>query len=309
MSKSKKGKKIVGFQPKPYNPRKKERRISLREETEILLNKLQESSMCENREALETLINASVRSCEIVQALYSMPNLRQVIELVARHHRFFASSFDMSVSSGLRDKPRNIECLGDKMRRNLTKLHQDTALMSVTGKTEHDYVRMLMEGFDKAVTNPEFTSEDSARSVSTHNRAWQISDWYTESSGSVPVEENVRQRLRLSENSRNPKLWAKEFVDWYAKRHPWPFKDKTGKETMFYERGKSINAGNASHHLTDPVHQVAFNRLASLRGESPGRKSKGNPKERSPWNALRAVVRERFIAAFRMVKVESKRNL
>jgi hypothetical protein len=309
MSKGEKLKKVAGLPPILYAAPKEKHRVSLQEETQSLINKLHEYSMCGNTEALLSLIHTSVRSCEIIQTLYSRPNCRPIIELIARRQRLFASSFDMSIPSGLRDEPRNVECSGDNMRRKLTKLYQDTALLAVTGKTEFDFVRMLMEGFDSAVRFPERTLRHSARNVSTHNRAWQEMDWFIENHGVVPVKKSVRQRLLLPENSKNPKLWAEALVDWYAERHPWPFKDNTGKETTFYERGKSINAENASHHLPDPMHQAAFNRLASLRGETPNRKSKGNPKERSPWNALRAVVREKFEAAFREVKVESKRDL
>ena len=86
-------------------------------------------------------------------------------------------------------------------------------------------------------------------------------------------------------------MWAEAFVDWYESLHPWPYRDKHG--ALIWPAKKE--------EIANPIHLMAFKRLTKLQA--------ANPDEKSPLNALRAVVRERFKSSFPEVKVERGSDL
>lgn len=285
--KSKAPARIKGHFPRLYKTRA-ETAPSLHEEANILLLKLKESSLVRSKDQLQAvakLVHVAVQACSFIEALFGNSNCRPLVEEVARRQRKFAASFDLGIPTALRDRPRPVESSGDKMRRELTRSCHSGQPLGATGKTEFDWLRLTMDGFVQSVIQP---SEIPVNSVSASDP--MPLDWFLETQGMTSVESAVRARLLSPENQRNATAWADEFVSWYKARSPWPFME-SGKELLPMNRGE----------LLDPIHRVAFARLERLR--------KANPKEKSPWNALRAVVRERFTAAFRTVKVKSARDL
>lgn len=167
------------------------------------------------------------------------------------------------------------------MRRALTKEWQASAKLRATGKTEYDWLRLSIEGFVRAVHKPAHT-----RQADNTAKASPLLDSFLENQGAVTIPENVRAELLSPEAQKNAGQWARAFVDWYESLHPWPYLDKKGEMVWPATIGEIAN----------PIHRLAFQRLSSLQ--------KSNPDERSPWNALRAVVRERFKDAFSEVKVK-----
>lgn len=247
-----------------------------------------QASPADAEKCVAALVNAAVNATAILEALYGSGSEihRDLVRQVALRGDRFVGTYDFRLPSALRDKPRPVETRGDQMRRELTKEWQASAALSATGKTEYDWLRIVMEGFALAVHHPQHarTMEKSATATSTL-------DWFLESKGRVSVPEAIRRNLLKPENRRKAEVWARALVDWYDSLHPWPFKDKTGDMTW----PKSVD------EIRDPIHKIAFQRLTSLQ--------KNNPNEKSPLNALRAVVRERFESAFSEVKVERDSDL
>jgi len=237
----------------------------------------------EAEKCVAALVDAAINAAARLESLYGSgtEDQRNLVKRVALRGKRFVGTYEFRLPTALRDKPRPFECPGDQMRRELTNTWQTSAPLRATGKTEYDGLRLLIEGFVSAVRNP-----DGARPVDTTAKASPGLDYFLESSGIVSVQENVRAGLLSPKAQRNPAKWAAAFVDWYESLHPWPFKDANGSMTWPKNNAK----------ISDPLHRVALQRLASLRA--------GNPDEKSPLNALRAVARERFTAAFSEVKVK-----
>ena len=249
-----------------------------------LLDKLKGAAQtcgCEQAAAIVGLVRVAVGACRYLEALYSEERCRPLVEAVAGQCDHFATSFDCHIPSALRDKARPCESSGDRMRRALSRQWSASFPLGATGKTEFDCLRLVMEGFVRSVQHPLSTRETAlAADLTPLDRLLEIR-------GVVPVGASVRANLLCGENQRNAVVWAREFVEWYKARHPWPFMDRHGRETLPRNRGE----------LRDPIHVIAFERLAKRR--------KTNDKEKSPWNALRQVAGEKFRAAFKPAKVES----
>jgi hypothetical protein len=232
------------------------------------------------------LLDAAVNATAMLESLYGSEAQRELVRRVALRGERFVGTYKFGLPTALRDKPRAVETRGDQMRRELTKAWRASASLRATGKTGHDWLRLSIEGFVRAVHNPA-----GARPMDATAKASPLLDHFLESKGMVAVPERVRARLLSAKGHKNPAEWASAFVDWYESLHPWPFKDKAGNMTWPKDETE----------VPGPIHREAFRRLISLQA--------ANPDEKSPLNALRAVARERFKSAFSEVKVERDSNL
>jgi hypothetical protein len=257
------------------------------------LRRLQEEVQASpaNEEKLKCVIalaDVAMQATNILQGLYGSGSMaqRELVRMVALQGEKFVGLYELRLPSALRDKPRAFETRGDEMRRALTKEWQANAKLRATGKTEYDWLRLSIEGFVRAVHNPA-----RARSVDNTAKASPGLDSLLENDGLVAVPQNVSAGLLLPEAKKDAGKWAKAYVDWYESLHPLTFKDA---------KGNWIVPPNASA-VADPIHRIAFQHLRTLQ--------KSNPNEKSPLNALRAKVRERFESAFSEVKVERDSDL
>ena len=223
----------------------------LRVESDALLTKLKESALLRSKSqaaAVNNLVSVAVQACAFIQALYFDENHRRAVEAVARVRDVFPALFDLSLPSALRDVPRNVEARGDQMRRGLANLRDAKARMKSTGKTDFDWLRLAMEGFLKSVYFPANYIPNADKRVTSLDGNWDVLSALIENNGAVAVHPEARQRLLLPENERNPVTWAREFVEWYKQRHPWPFKDRQGNESF----------PKAGEQVRDPIHQIAY---------------------------------------------------
>jgi hypothetical protein len=234
------------------------------------------------------LLDAAVNATAKLEALYGSGSAaqRDLVRRVAMRGERFVGTYEFRLPMALRDKPRKVETRGDTMRRELTKEWQASAKLRAKGKTEYDWLRLSIEGFVRAVHSTAHT-----RPVDATATASPLLDHFLKSEGLVPVPEKVRAELLSPGALKDAAKWASAFVDWYESLHPWPFKDKAGNMTWPQDETE----------IPDPIHREAFRRLVSLQA--------GNPDEKSPLNALRAVVRERFKPAFSEVKVKRDSDL
>ncbi|MDB4474758.1 hypothetical protein N9023_07100 [Opitutaceae bacterium] len=218
------------------------------------------------------LSDIALESTKIIEALYASDLYRDLVKKLALSGDTFVGRYDFNLPSPLKSKPLAFESRGDEMRRDLTSEWEKIGILKSKGIKKFDFLRRTIQGFVKAVRKPpplaaELPPDESSAGL----------DWFLECAGQIPVKEDDRSEL-LSD--KDPTVWARVFVDWYAFRHPWPFLDGDGEFIWPEKRDEIVN----------PIHQIAFDRLMTLQ--------KSNPDEKSPWNALRAVVRERFKSAF-----------
>lgn len=226
----------------------------------------------EKARCIAALSDIALQSTKIIEALYASLDYKDLVKKVALSSDTFLGRYDFNLASPLKSKPLAFESRGDEMRRELTSEWSRVGILKATGRTEFDYLRLVVQGFVKAVRKPppvaaELPPDESSTGL----------DWILECAGQIPVKEDDRSELLRDKDST---VWARVFVDWYAFRHPWPFLDEGGEFIWPEKRDEIVN----------PIHQIAFDRLMALQ--------KSNPDEKSPWNALRAVVRERFKSAF-----------
>lgn len=231
----------------------------------------------DSEKCVAALLDAAVSATAKLEAIYgsSCEVQRDLIRRVALRSEKFVGIYEFRLPTSLRDLPRSAETRGDRMRRELTKEWQASAPLYAAGGTEYDWLRLSMEGFVRAVNNPA-----RARPVDNPAKTWLLLDWYLEISGGVSVPENVRTELLSPDAQKDGAKWARAYVDWYDSLHPLVFKDAKGNWII----------PSSIPDILDPIHRIAYEKLATLQSS--------NPDEKSPLNALRAKVRERFSAAF-----------
>ncbi len=271
-------------QEMPYVERvHSEIQANLRNLHEVVLVSLADAEKC-----VAALVDAAMQATRILESIYGSgsEDQRQLVRKVALRGEKFVGIYEFRLPSALPDEPRAIETRGDEMRRAFTKEWQASAKLRATGKTEYDWLRLSIEGFVRAVY-----STHAAHPVDKTAKASALLDWFLESRGLVTVPQNVCVELLLPEAQKDEGKWARAFVDWYESLHPWPFRDKQGDMTW----------PKSEAEIPDPIHKIAFRRLASLQAS--------NANEKSPLNALRAVARERFASAFSVVKVKRDSDL
>ena len=275
-------------------PQKKKQKSNverLHDEIQANLRSLQTGARYSRADAgncVTALIEAAVRATEILQAFYGsgLEGERELVRKVALRREKFVGTYEFRLPMALRAKPRKVETRGDEIRRDLTNEWQATAHLRAKSGTEYDFLRLSIEGFARAVRKPE-----SSTPPRTSGEPSTTLDWFLEIEGAVSVPNNMRDELLKPSARSNATKWADAYVKWYETLHPWPMRDNLG--AMIWP--KSAEA------LPNQIHKVAFLRLMKLQ--------KANPDEKSPLNALRAVVRERFEAAFSEVKVERDSDL
>jgi len=229
-------------------------------------------SEAERVEVVTVVRNVAVYAANCLETLYSMnpKGLRAVVEAVALKSRYFVQAYDLSAPPASSKKVQGDEDMRDLMRRELTKLWSHVHLRV----KRVDHAQEIIQGFYTAVVQNTVKDWDEYRGENPVSLVVM---------GLFPVPEQVRSELRAH---RDAGKWAHAFVDFYEELHPWPFRDdKTGKLTW------PNSDQEANGRIRDPFHQIAYDRLM--------KRQKRNPDYKSPLNALREVVRDRFRSYFK----------
>ena len=231
-------------------------------------------------DAAKVLVDLGSHISFEIEILYFLRS-KKVIQNVALKSRFFPTVFDFKLPCNFDVKQSMNTSPSDRLIISLKHYWDSKSRLRITTKTEFDFLRLCIEGFVQAIENPKNTWDDAKEISKTCGNEWI----YAKSSliflGAVEVDSDTRKLLLSAENAKNYLIWAREFVDWYKNIHPWPFKDKKGRDRML----------ESTESIANPIHNLAYDRLLQRNNKQT--------KEKSPWNALRATVRERLKNAFK----------
>ncbi len=172
----------------------------------------------EKERCVEALVDAAMFATNTLQSLYGSgsEDQRQLVRQVALRGEKFIGIYNFRLPSALRDEPRSVETRGDEMRRELTKDWQALSPLKVSEKTEHDALRLVLEGFVKAVLTPSKIHHEPSDKPSL------ALDLILESQGVIFISPEVRATLLEPEAKGDATTWAKAFVKWYESHHPLP---------------------------------------------------------------------------------------
>jgi len=243
-----------------------------------LINKLNHEAKEKSElqlEAINALADIGNDIAFYISALYIKDN-REAVEKVALKKLIFPTSFLLNIPSGLTLNKNTRRSFYDVFRLSLTESWKSNHKLKFGCDTDFDDLRLTLEGFLRSMESPDQTNEDSRTFSITTGNEWTSLKSTLICTGRVPVPEETSKLLLMPDNSKNYQLWAKKFVHWYQKIHPWPYKDSYGYDRML----------ESNETIANPVHQLAYNRLL--------KRHKSNPSEKSVWNSLRAIVRERL---------------
>jgi|GEM_PF-1905722 len=219
------------------------------------------------------LIRVALNATRYIEALYedkTDDKGREVIRQTALRHHMFVQTYEFRFPLGVSEEPKNGEGAGDRMRRSLTK--EWHANSPFNNRKEWDDLGHAIYGFVSAVYRA-----DRALCKEVD----QPDDFLTFASrGFVAVPEDVRGRLLAPDNRKDSKLWGRDFTDWYLSHQPWPYKDKK----------RNLSWPDSEGEISDPIHRAAYRAFMT--------RMKGNPNDKSPIVALRAIATKRFKSLF-----------
>jgi len=217
------------------------------------------------------LLRVALDATRYIEALYSdSSECREAIRQIALRRHSFVQTYEFRFPLGISEEPKDGEGVGDKMRRGLTK--EWHANSPFNNRKEWDDLGYAIDGFLSAVYRAD-------RAMLTEPPS-SLEFLVVVSRGFVAVPDDIRERLLVSENRKDARLWGRAFTDWYLSHRPWPYKGKKG----------DLSWPDSEDEISDPIHRAAYRAFMT--------RMKRNPNDKSPVVALRATATKRFKSLF-----------
>jgi len=224
--------------------------------------------------SIVSLRNVAVHAATILETLYcKSPNgARAFVEKTAMRHSDFVTAYSFTDSWPFTSEPTSNESRGDLIRRFLREKWQCENLR-VSGRPP-DHLRLFIQGFYRAVMEP----IDVSQSQNFKGWAFMLLAY----NGGLPIPGEMRAELR---ETRDPVVWAKNFVKFYQELSPWPFVDKGGRPTVPNSREEATKV------IRDPIHWTMYEELMKRR--------ESNDEIKSAIYVLRELAKRIFHGFFR----------